>query len=53
MSAPETPKFSGPHRRHGRPFGEHSNFHAVAAMVLVLLILLAVITLVFMNGQPH
>jgi hypothetical protein len=37
MTAPETPKFTGSHRRCGRPFGELSPFHAAVAIILVLL----------------
>jgi hypothetical protein len=38
MPAPETPKFSGPHRRWGRPFGELSPLHSTVAIALVVLI---------------
>jgi hypothetical protein len=38
MSAPETPKFSGPNRRWGRPFGELSPLHSIVAIALVVLI---------------
>jgi hypothetical protein len=38
MPPPETPKFSGPHRRWGRPFGELSPLHSIVAIALVVLI---------------
>lgn len=35
----ETPKFSGQHRRFGRPCGVMSTFHVTVAVVLLLVVL--------------
>jgi len=43
MRAPDTPKFSGPHRRWNRPFGQVSRFTTIASIVVGLLIILLVI----------
>jgi hypothetical protein len=43
-----TPKFCGPHRRFGRPFGELSRFHVAVSSILViaaLALLVAVLVL--------
>jgi hypothetical protein len=40
MPTSETPKFSGPHRRWGRPFGELSRLHRVVSLALLLMVLI-------------
>jgi len=49
MKALGTPKFSGPHRRWGRPFGEVSRFAAIIAIVLGLLAIVLLVIVVRIN----
>jgi len=39
MQSRHTPKWSGMHRRWGRPFGELSPFHSAVAIFLAVLVL--------------
>ena len=44
----ETPKFWGPHRRFGRPFGELSRFHAVVSSIIVIAVLVLIVTVLIL-----
>jgi hypothetical protein len=44
----DTPKFTGSHRRWGRPFGELSSFHSTVAVILVLLVIAVFFTVLVM-----
>jgi hypothetical protein len=46
MTSPQTPKFSGPHRRWGRPFGQLSTVHSVVAVGLVVIVCVIFVVLV-------
>jgi hypothetical protein len=48
MKAAKTPKFSGPHRRSGHPFGELSPLHAIlSSITLIIAGLLSIALVVF------
>ena len=49
MKAPGTPRFSGPHRRWGRPFSEVSRFAAIVSIVLGLLAIVVLVIVVRIN----
>jgi hypothetical protein len=48
LKSPETPKFSGPHKRWGRPFGQMSSFHLTVSMIIVLAALALFMTVLFL-----
>ena len=53
MSAPDTPKHSGLHRRYGRPFSELSTFHICVAFVIVLLSFAAFLAIALQMMGAH